>query len=232
MEQMIDFAKGPLFAFTFGVMILGLLRLTVIQIYTIVVGKGRRIKNAPWRKIAREALTWALPFPHLIRGTILFSCSSFVFHIGVIVVPLLLAEHVVLWEGLLGLSLPAIGRGLADALTLTTLACLLVLLGLRTFSARHRAVSRPIDYGLLLCVIAPFATGFMALHPSWNPFPWEAVMLVHLLSAELLFVLIPSTKLAHVVLFAFDRISELHWQLRPGAGDKVAEALFGDEARV
>jgi hypothetical protein len=45
-------------------------------------------------------------------------------------------------------------------------------------------------------------------------------------------VLVPFTKLAHVVLFAFDRISAVHWQLTPGAGDKVAEALFGDEARV
>ncbi|MBU0755421.1 MAG: hypothetical protein KJ645_09795, partial [Planctomycetes bacterium] len=69
-------------------------------------------------------------------------------------------------------------------------------------------------------------------HPGVNPFPWEATMLTHLLSAEILFVLVPFTKLAHVVLFFFDRISAVHWQLRPGAGDKVAEALFGDEARV
>jgi nitrate reductase gamma subunit len=232
MDRLIDIAKGPLFAFTFGVMVLGLLRLVAIQVYSIVVGKGRRIKNAPWRKIARETVSWALPFPHLIRGTILFSCASFVFHIGIVIVPLLLDEHIVLWEGLLGVALPAIGRGVADVLTLVTLACLLVLLGLRTFSARHRAVSRPIDYGLLLCVIAPFATGFLALHPSWNPFPWDAAMLVHILSAELLLVLVPFTKLAHVVLFAFDRISEIYWQLRPGAGDKVARALFGDEAKV
>ena len=58
------------------------------------------------------------------------------------------------------------------------------------------------------------------------------MMLIHLLSAELLFVLIPFTKLAHIVLFFFDRISGLHWQLRPGAGDQVAEALYGEEARV
>jgi nitrate reductase gamma subunit len=232
MQEAIEFAKGPLFAFTFGVMTLGLLRLTVIQVYTLAVGKGRRIRNAPWRKIGREAMTWTLPFPHLIRGTILFSCSSYVFHIGVIIVPLFLAEHVVLWEGLLSVRLPAIGRGLADALTLITLACLLVLLALRTLSARHRAVSRPIDYGLLLCVIVPFASGFLAVHPSWSPLPWDATMLLHALSAALLFVLVPFTKLAHVVLFPFDRISEIHWQLRPGAGDKVAAALFGDEARV
>ena len=32
-------------------------------------------------------------------------------------------------------------------------------------------------------------------------------MLIHVLSAELLFVVVPFTKLAHVVLFPFDRLS-------------------------
>ena len=68
--------------------------------------------------------------------------------------------------------------------------------------------------------------------PNVNPFSWQVTMLIHVLSAELLFVVIPFTKLAHIVLFAFDRVSAVHWQLRPGAGDKVAEALFGKEARV
>jgi hypothetical protein len=58
------------------------------------------------------------------------------------------------------------------------------------------------------------------------------MMLVHILSAELLFISIPFTKLARIVLFFFDRISGLHWQLQPGAGDKVAEVLYGEEARV
>jgi nitrate reductase gamma subunit len=232
MEGLIDFARGPLFALTFGVMVLGLLRLLVIQVYTLVTAKGRRLRNAPWRKIFKETLSWALPYRHLIRGARLFSLASFVSHIGLIIVPLLLVDHIVLWEGLLGASLPAIGGVLADALTLVTIACLLLLLGCRVFVRRHRAVSRPIDYGLLLLLILPFTAGFLASHPGVNPLRWDVVMLVHLLSAELLFVLVPFTKLAHIVLFAFDRISEVHWQLRPGAGDRVAEALFGSEAKV
>jgi nitrate reductase gamma subunit len=139
---------------------------------------------------------------------------------------------VVLWEGFLHINLPAIGQGAADFLTLMTILCLLLLLGWRLFVGRVRAMSRAIDYFLLLLILLPFASGFLASHPSMNPFPWEVMMLIHILSAEVLFVLVPFTKLAHVVLFAFDRLSALHWQLRPGAGDKVAEALFGNEARV
>jgi nitrate reductase gamma subunit len=232
MDAMIAFARGPLFALTFGIMILGLLRLIVIQVYTLMRGKGRRLRQAPWRRILGESITWAVPLPHLIRGTILFSSASFLLHVGLILVPIFLAEHVVLWEGLLGAALPAIGAGLADVLTVMTLVCLAVLLGCRTLVPRQRAVSQPMDYLLLLAIMLPFASGLMASHPALNPFPWSGVMLVHLLSAELLFLLVPTTKLAHVVLYAFDRISAVHWQLRPGAGDRVAEALFGSEARV
>jgi nitrate reductase gamma subunit len=85
---------------------------------------------------------------------------------------------------------------------------------------------------VLALVLAPFLSGFLAAHPSLNPLPWSGMMLLHILSAEILLVAIPFTKLAHVVLFPFDRLSEVHWQLRPGAGDRVAAALFGEEAHV
>ena len=232
MERMIDFARGPLFALTFGIMMLGLLRLITIQVYTLTRSKGRRLRNAPWRKILGESVTWAVPLPHMIRGTIIFSSSSFLLHVGLVIVPLLLADHIVLWERLLGIGLPAIGAGLADVLTVTTLVCLAVLLACRIFVPRQRAVSQPLDYILLVAIALPFASGFLASHPSLNPLPWSWMMLTHLLSAEVLFLLVPSTKLAHVVLYAFDRISAVHWQLRPGAGDRVAAALFGNEARV
>ncbi|MFO7653310.1 MAG: hypothetical protein R6X25_05740 [Candidatus Krumholzibacteriia bacterium] len=232
MERLLDFARGPLFALTFGFMLLALLRLVVVQATALLHGKGVQLRRAPWRQIVADSITWAVPLHHLIRGTVIFSSASFLLHVGLIIVPLFLADHVVLWERLLGVGLPAIRQGFADALTLLTLGCLLVLLGCRTFVARQRAVSRPMDYLLLLAIAGPFATGFLASHPGINPFPWEWMMLLHLLGAELLFVLVPTTKLAHVVLYAFDRISAVHWQLRPGAGARVAEALFGSEARV
>jgi nitrate reductase gamma subunit len=231
-EATIAFLRGPLFALCFGIMILGLLRLVVIQTVMLIGGKGRRLRQAPWRSILRDSVTWAVPLPHLIRGTIPFSVASFVLHIGVILIPVFLAEHAALWRDLLSISIPSFGRSVADALTLSTLICLGILFAFRTFVPRQRTVSRPLDYLLLLAIATPFASGFMASHPSVNPVPWEWMMVVHLLSSELLFLLVPVTKLAHVVLYPFDRISSIHWQLRPGAGDRVAEALFGDQARV
>jgi nitrate reductase gamma subunit len=234
MEQWIHFAKGPLFAFTFLIMILGLTREVVIQVYSILRHKGRRIANAPWRRILAEAATWVVPVRHLIPETRVFSTVSYLFHIGVIAVPIFLAGHIAMWERLLNVKLPVprMGRGAADFLTLFTIASVLVLFGYRSFSRRLRSMSHRSDYVLLILILAPFATGYAAMHPAANPFPWPVMMLAHLLSAELLFLVIPFTKLAHIVLFFFDRVSVLHWQLQPGAGSKVAKALYGEEARV
>jgi len=232
MEQWIEFAKGPLFAFTFLIMVLGLIKLVIIQIYTISAGKGRNIRNTNWKKIVIDTLSWVIPVRHLIPGTRIFSIVSFLCHIGIILVPLFLADHIALWEGFFKLDLPQIGYALADFLTLFTIACLFILLGFRIFSSRLRAMSKKMDYLLLINILIPFIAGYLASHPGINPLSWNTVMLIHLLSAELLFVLIPFTKLAHIVLFIFDRISGIHWQLRPGAGDRVAEALYGKEAKV
>jgi len=232
MQQMIDFAKGPLFALTFLIMVLGLLRHVIIQVYSLIIRKGRRLKNAAWKKIALDGLSWVIPVKHIIPGTRIFSASSFLSHIGLIIVPLFLAEHVVLWESFLGIGLPSLGTGFADALTLFTIACLLILFCYRTFVKRHREASVGMDYLLLVMIIVPFTSGYMAAHPWVNPIRWDTMMLIHILSGEALLLVIPFTKLAHIVLFFFDRISNLHWQLRPGAGDRVAEALFEEEVRA
>lgn len=228
----LEVARGPLFTATFLIMLLGLSRHVILQVSNLILRKGRRLGNVAWNKVVEDTLTWAFPVRHLIPGTVVFSTVSFLFHIGVIVVPLFLADHVLLWEDFLGIGLPTIGQGLADCLALLTIGCVAILFALRVFMRRMRAMSRMSDYLLLVLVVLPFVTGFAGSHPQINPLPWKTVMLIHFLSADTLFLVIPFSKLAHIVLFPFDRISVLHWQLRPGAGDKVAQALYGEKVRI
>jgi nitrate reductase gamma subunit len=232
MEAWLDFAMGPLFAFTLLFMVLGLIRQSVVQFYQLTVRKGRRLGDVHWGGVLRETASWLIPIRHISPGSRVFSTASFLMHIGLIAVPLLLIDHVAMWEALVGFDLPAIGHEAADFLTLFTIGCVLVLLACRTFVARQRVMSRPMDYAILVLILLPFTSGYMASHPGVNPFPWQATMLAHVLTGEALFVAIPFSKLSHIVLFFFDRVSEVHWQLRPGAGDRVAEALVGEEAKA
>jgi nitrate reductase gamma subunit len=232
MNWWLDFAKGPLFSVAFLTMVLGLGRHVLLQTHALVTRKRRRLRLVPWKRVATETLSWALPIRHLIRGTIVISAASFLFHVGAIIVPVFLADHVRLWEAFWGVELPSIDRGLADGLTLLTLCCAVVLLSYRIVIRRSRELSRPSDYILLVLIVMPFLSGYLAAHPSVNPLPWQTMLLIHVLSADVLMFAVPFTKLAHMVLFPFDRLSAVHWQLRPGAGDRVAEALYGKEARV
>ena len=232
MEPWLDLARGPLFAFSFLVMVLGLTRHVLLQVHGLVTRKGWRLRQAPWRSIASSTLGWAVPVRHLDRSTLVMTTASFLFHVGAVVVPVFLAAHVALWSDFLGVSLPALAEGAADLLTVLTIVCVLVLVAYRLTTPRARALTRASDYGVLGLVLFPFLSGFLAAHATVNPLPWSAMMLLHVLGAELLLVAVPFTKLAHVVLFPFDRLSEVHWQLRPGAGDRVAAALYGEEAHV
>ena len=64
------------------------------------------------------------------------------------------------------------------------------------------------------------------MHPTWNPFSYELALLVHIMSANVLLILIPLTKLSHMVLLpATQLVSELGWHFPPDAGRKVAVDL-------
>ncbi len=231
MNQLLEFVKGPLFAVTFLIMVLGLARHVVIQL-DMLLGKGRRLQQVRWRTLAADSLSWVFPIRHLTRGTIVLSLTSFLFHVGAILVPVFLADHIALWERFLGVNLPALGAGPAGVLTILAIVCGAILLAYRSLVDRARALSSPSDYALLLMVLLPFVSGYLAAHPGLNPLPWNLMMLIHLLSAEALFVVTPFTKLAHIALFPFDRLSQVHWQLQPGSGERVASALYGEEVKV
>lgn len=232
MEGLMELAKGPLLGISLLVMALGLGRHVAIQVHSLIAFRGDRMRQVRWKKILSDTLSWVLPARHLVPGTILMSLASIAFHVGVVLVPLFLADHIVLWERFLGIPLPRLIPFWADLLTLTTIAAGIALYGYRLLTRRTRVMSRLSDYLILGMVMLPFVTGYLASHPRINPFEWQTVMLIHILSAEVLFVVTPFSKLSHIVLFPFNRLSEVHWQLRPGAGADVAEALYGEEARV
>ncbi len=229
MTETLDFVRGPLFLMTFGFLVLGLARHVFLRTFAVVRALRRTpCRDVPWGRVARKTAGWFLPVRHVLRGAPLMSMASIVFHVTILVVPVFLAQHVFLWHRGLGLSWPALAAGAADFLTLTALGTGVFLFLFRMVDRTARHMSRFSDYFLLAAVILPFASGYFALHPEGSPLPYETMLLIHVLSGELTFLLLPTTKLAHVVLFLFDRAStDIFWRFVPGAGDRVAEALRG-----
>ena len=103
-----------------------------------------------------------------------------------------------------GLILPALPNGLADGLTLLTIAGVSILLVVRVSSPLVRTFTRKEDYIVLIMILLPFLTGFAA-GSSWNPLSYNLMLLLHILSAEALMIAIPFTKLSHCIFFPFTR---------------------------
>ena len=94
MESLLNFAMGPLFRFCFALMVLGLLRRAVIGLYGIRQSMNSvRDSSLRYRQIFADTLSWVIPIKRLPEAKPVFSAISFDFHIGLIFVPLFLADH-------------------------------------------------------------------------------------------------------------------------------------------
>ncbi|MGO9411953.1 MAG: hypothetical protein ACLQCB_14545 [Spirochaetia bacterium] len=167
---------------------------------------------------ARAAKTAPMPgyrsrgrgvIPHPVMRTV-----SLTFHFLLFLVPLLLPAHNMILHRSLHASLPSIPAPLADWLTMVLIALGVFFLARRLLFPRVRVLSTVSDYLILLLVLTPFVTGLMAYHHVSSS-PW--LMIVHIASADALFLLLPFTKLGHMPFLIFSRFfvsGEYAW--RPG----------------
>jgi nitrate reductase gamma subunit len=226
MESWLEWARGPAFVFAFVFMLLGLTRHVVLTLWEVARAMYRAgDKTLPYRQICVATLKWLFPVEKL-KDRLFLSLTSVSFHIAILIVPIFLGGHIALWTRGLGISWPAIPNLLADVLTIIAIITAVALVIQRVAARPTRSLSRFQDYVIPLIVAVPFATGFLAMHPAVNPFSYEAALLVHVMSANLLLVLIPITKLSHMALIpTVQLVSEVAWHWPPDAGSKLAATL-------
>jgi nitrate reductase gamma subunit len=137
-----------------------------------------------------------------MRQQPVFTFMVFAFHITLLAVPLFLDAHNMLWEESWGISLWSLPDTLADVMTIILLISIVFLVIRRIVRSEVRILTETWDWVLLGFIALPFLTGFLAYHQFG---PYELLMTLHLLTAEILLILIPFTKLAHMILFFFSR---------------------------
>jgi nitrate reductase gamma subunit len=200
--------------------------LNTVSIATLIYQSRKNGREVPWGPIVRATLQWMFPVKKGFESRSVFSATSMLFHLCIIVTPIFLGAHILLWERGLGISWPALSNVVADYLTLLAIVTGVALIAQRVGAGASRAISRAQDYFLPVLIIVPFVTGYLAMHPHLNPFGYNGTMFVHVMSGNLIFLLIPFTKMSHVALFPGTQlISEMGWHLKPGAGEQVALAL-------
>lgn len=227
MESWIQFGRGPLFATAFAVMLLGLARLLLLTLMSIAEAYHNswdRIVN--WREVARQTMNWLTPVSRLWRTRPVYSTLSVLFHVGLLLVPLFAAAHVLLWCEAVGFAWKSMPQRPADLLTLLTIATGMGLILGRAGSSASRGISRPQEYFWLVLLLIPFATGFLCSHAAIPAKAYRDLMLLHVYSADLILGLIPFTKIAHCVLAPLSQtVTAVAWKFPRGAGDRVAATL-------
>ena len=145
----------------------------------------------------RSILRWITPFAtENWRRHPVLTIVTFVFHISLIVTPIFLLSHIVLWEEAWDLRWPAISDGLADILTVVVIAGCIFFLIRRLKLPEVQFVTSASDYVILAIVAAPFVTGFLAYH-QWFAYPY--MVIAHIVSGQVMLVAIPFTRLSHMV---------------------------------
>ncbi len=227
MDALLEFAKGPLFRLSFALLVLGLIRIFFLDIR----GAHKAYKNTddkkmPWKLIISRTWEWLFPLKRLRKNFRIYSIFSILFHVGLILVPIFLFAHIQLWDSVLGISWFALPHNWALWLTISTIVFGAALFISRMSSKTTRALSRGQDYLWLILLLVPFISGLVCANLNVTPSYYRFYMLVHILSGELIFVLIPFSKIAHCVLTPLSNvICTLAWKFPPETDDKISITL-------
>lgn len=202
------FVEGPLLWIAFLTFFIGsILR---AALFLSVSRKRDKIiyQYFSWKYVLATFGRWLLPLNKDVVKNPIFTILGYMFHICLIVVPIWFSGHISLWEeSRFEWSWTPIPDGLADRMTLIFLAIALFFLLRRIVSADIRLLSTFSDYLLIVVVAMPFITGYFLTNGTVDNigFLGENIQLIHMLSGELMLILIPFTKLSHFVLFFFSR---------------------------
>jgi nitrate reductase gamma subunit len=234
MEFWLEVAKGPLFRLCFVIMILGLIRIFLLDIWGAYKAYRKAgDKTMPWKLVLSRGLEWFFPVKRVARNRPVYSIFSILFHIGLLIVPIFLFAHVKLWDQSIGISWITLPYDWAYWLTISTIIFAIALLIGRMLNRSSSFLSRKQDYLWPLLLLIPFVTGFVCAHLNISPNGYQFFMLMHVLSADLIFILIPFTKIAHCVLMPLSQvICTIAWKFPPETDEAVCSTLNKKGASV
>ena len=203
MHNIYHFVSGPLAWLAFTVFAVGSLY-RLLHVFVLVYQKERFILSfMSWKYSLRSIFHWIIPFASVnMQKHPLMTIAAFTFHICLLVTPVFLLSHAVLWGESWNIQLWSLPDPVSDIMTLAVIGCC-VFFGVRRINLPQvRYLTSASDYAILAMVALPFVTGFIAYH-QWIDYPLFLVL--HILSDEILLVAIPFTRLSHMLFSPFTR---------------------------
>jgi nitrate reductase gamma subunit len=178
-----------------GIFLLGVLW-RLFEIYSL----GRKPdlsapRHAPGASGFHTVLRRSLPPPGMLKRSPVSYIGGYIFHVGLAIIVFLFAPHNLLIMNLTGLSWPALPSQFVDMTAVVTMAAMVVVLVDRINKPVKRFISTFEDWFSWAVTFLPVLTGWMAVQHLL--LPYTTMLAVHILSVEILLVVLPFTKLFH-----------------------------------
>jgi nitrate reductase gamma subunit len=203
MHTLYNFVSGPLAWIAFLVFIGGC-SYKLYTLFTLTQQKESFIFSIMSIKYGLRSIGhWLTPFGTVnMKKNPVMTVVTFAFHLSLIITPIFLLAHIILWDESFSISWWSLPEAVADLLTLVVIAGCCYFLYRRLTDPTVKYLTTVSDYVLLAIVAAPFITGFLAYHQLFN---YQLIMILHVLSGEIMLVAIPFTRLSHMIYSPFTR---------------------------
>ena len=207
--DVLAFARGPFFQVALLVFIAGMLYRLVRVIFLgwqkdKVPARGSKVGGA-LLSFLKGIIIW--PFVPWVKNTFkknpVIYLAGGLFHLGLFVVLVLGAAHMLVWKSLLGISWPTLPLPIVDWMAAVTIIAMVILFISRLINPVLKLISGPAEYLNLLIVFLPMVTGYIMTHHLW--FPYEVLYSLHMLSVDLLLIWIPLSRISHFMFYFFSK---------------------------
>jgi nitrate reductase gamma subunit len=197
MDEIYRLATGPLAWAAFVVFVGGSL-FRLMHLIVLVHRKERFIYTYMSLKFSlRSIVHWLAPFATVNwRLHPWLTIVTFAFHICLVLTPIFLLAHIVMWDEAWNISWWALPDWLAIVMAVIVLGGCLFFLVRRRVTPEVAYVTSASDYMILALVAAPFVTGLIAYF-QW--FDVRLFTLLHVLSGEAMLVAVPFTRISHML---------------------------------
>jgi nitrate reductase gamma subunit len=203
MHDLYNFVTGPLAWAAFIVFIAGSLYRLINMLYLVNKKEKFIFTYMSFKYSFRSIFHWITPFATVNwKMHPVLTIVTFAFHICLIITPVFLLSHAILWDESWSISLWSLPDGVAYIMTLVVVGSCIFFLVRRLVLPEVQYVTSASDYVILAIVAAPFITGFIAYNQWIN---YQLFMILHIISGEIMLVAIPFTRLSHMLFSPFTR---------------------------
>lgn len=203
MHAFIDFIMGPMVVISFLIFLVGVTGRLVYTFALINRTEKFIFHYFSFKYSLRSILAWMVPFlPVSTRKRPYFYAVSYIFHLLLFIVPLFLLSHVAVLEEYLNISWLSFNDTASDILTIAVILSLLFFSVRRVVVKDAKYLTKASDFVFIFIVALPFITGFLAYHQF---FAYKYMVIFHVLSGELMIILIPFTRFFHMFMAPLTR---------------------------